>query len=59
MQAYRYICAPSFSEDSKAEGNRNITAISENCDQPELNKLVNGEAQIEETATQLTGRLRC
>jgi hypothetical protein len=36
----------------KETGNRNATAISENCYQPELNTLLNGAAQTEETATQ-------
>jgi hypothetical protein len=34
-------------------GNRNATAVSENCYQPELNTLLNGAAQIAGTATQL------
>jgi hypothetical protein len=40
-------------------GNCNATEISENCYQPELNTCsCNGAAQIEETATQIAGRLR-
>jgi hypothetical protein len=35
-------------------GNRNATAISENCYQPELNTLLNGAAQIEETVTHVS-----
>jgi hypothetical protein len=34
---------------TKETGNRNATAISEYCYQPELNTLLNGAAQIEET----------
>jgi hypothetical protein len=37
---------------TKETGNRNATAISENCYRPKLNTLLNGAAQIEETATQ-------
>jgi hypothetical protein len=42
---------------TKVIGNRKATAISENCYQPELNTLLNGVGQIEETATQRVERL--
>jgi hypothetical protein len=38
---------------TKEPGNRNAITISEICYQPELNTLLNGAAQIEETATHL------
>jgi hypothetical protein len=43
---------------TKETGNHIATAISENCYEPELNTLLNGAAHIEETATQLSERLR-
>jgi hypothetical protein len=45
-----------FNINCKADGTpkKLATAISENCYQPELNMLLNGVAQIEETATQFS-----
>jgi hypothetical protein len=44
---------------TKETGNRNTTVISENCYQPELNTLLNGAAQIEETMLTLPLSLVC
>jgi hypothetical protein len=46
------VAVPSFFDVcyTKETGNRNATAISENCNQPDLNTLLNVATQLEESA---------
>jgi hypothetical protein len=59
VQIVFLMCAQGAHRKVATAGNRNATAISENCYQPELNHmLLNGATQIDETATQLGERLK-